>query len=214
MKLYFISGLGADHRVFARMEFEGYECIHLEWIKPKKQESLPSYALRLSQHIDTKDHALIGVSFGGMLVSEIHRQKGSKASFLISSTPRSAILPAIPSTLSLIFLRKVFLQIGNPFFKLMAPFLFAVKIKEDKKLLRKIISETDLDFLRWALKAILGWKTDEPAQAFIQIHGDSDKIVSPKKQQIDHLLEGGHFIVWEKAQEIEEIIKSHLQEIS
>lgn len=210
MKLYFISGLGADHRVFGRMEFEGYECIHLEWIKPFKNESLSEYALRLAAPIDTKSHALIGVSFGGMLLSEIHRQKGSKVAFLISSTPQSNILPSIPAFLSKIFLRKGMLQIGTPLFKLLAPFLFGVKEKEAKKLLRKIIAETDLNFLQWALKAILAWKNEQSLTDLIQIHGKADKLVPAKGQEIDYLLEGGHFVVWEKAAEIEEIIKRHL----
>ncbi|MEM8887361.1 MAG: alpha/beta hydrolase [Bacteroidota bacterium] len=210
MKLYFISGLGADHRVFGRMKFEGYECIHLDWIKPLKDESLSEYALRLVEPIDTKSHALIGVSFGGMLVSEIHRQRGSKAAFLISSTPNSSILPSIPSFLLPLFLRKVLFQIGNPIFERTAPFLFGVREKAGKELLKKIISDTDLDFLAWALKAILSWKSKAQASGIIQIHGDSDKLVSAKGQKIDHLLPGGHFIVWEKAEEIEEIIKSHL----
>ena len=210
MKLYFISGLGADHRVFGRMKFEGYECIHLDWIKPLKNESLAEYALRLAEPIDTKSHALIGVSFGGMLVSEIHRQKGSKASFLISSTPHSQILPSFPAFIAQIFLRKGLLRIGTPLFKVLAPSLFGVKEKEGKDLLRKIITETDLDFLSWALKAILSWKSKEGNTGLIQIHANSDKLVPAKGQKIDYLLEGGHFVVWERGQEIEEIISSHL----
>ena len=210
MKLYFISGLGADHRVFDRIKFEGYECIHLEWIKPYKNESLSEYALRLAAPIDTASHALIGVSFGGMLLSEIHRQKGSKAAFLISSTPQSSILPSFPALLAQVFLRKGMLQIGTPIFKLLAPYLFGVREKEAKKLLRKIIAETDLDFLQWALKAILAWKPEKPPPGLIQIHGKADKLVPARGQEIDYLFEGGHFVVWEKAEEIEEIIKRNL----
>lgn len=211
MKLYFISGLGADHRVFGRMKFEGYECIHLDWIKPLKNETLAEYALRLVEPLDTKSHALIGVSFGGMLLSEIHRQKGSKASFLISSTPHSHILPSFPAFIAQIFLHKGFLRIGTPLFKVLAPSLFGVKEKEGKDLLRKIIEETDLDFLAWALKAILAWKSEQAPIDLIQIHGKADKLVTARGQEIDYLLEGGHFVVWEKAAEIKEIIKTHLQ---
>ena len=211
MKLYFISGLGADHRVFGRMKFEGYECIHLEWIKPYKNESLSEYALRLAAPIDPASHALIGVSFGGMLLSEIHRQKGSKVAFLISSTPKSNILPAFPAVLSKLFLRKGMLQLGTPLFQLLAPFLFGVKEKETQKLLRQIIEETDLEFLQWALKAIMAWESEEPHPDLIQIHGNADKLVPAKGQEIDYLLEGGHFVVWEKAEEIEGIIKRNLK---
>ncbi|MEM6801704.1 MAG: hypothetical protein AAF696_09900, partial [Bacteroidota bacterium] len=125
-----------------------------------------------------------------------------------------SILPSIPSLLSSIFVRKLLLQIGTPVFQQLAPTLFGVKEREGKKLLQKIISETDLHFLSWALKAILNWKSQKYSSRLIQIHGDSDRLVSSKGQEIDHLLAGGHFIVWEKAQEIEKIIKSNLQEIN
>ena len=76
--------------------------------------------------------------------------------------------------------------------------------------MRKIIAETDLDFLQWALKAILAWKPEKPPPGLIQIHGKADKLVPARGQEIDYLLEGGHFVVWEKAEEIEEIIKRNL----
>jgi hypothetical protein len=40
MKVYFISGLGADERVFQRLELPGIEQVHLGWISPTKKKSL------------------------------------------------------------------------------------------------------------------------------------------------------------------------------
>ena len=48
MKLYAISGLGADQRVFKYLTLD-CEIIPLEWIDPQKNEPLENYAIRLSE---------------------------------------------------------------------------------------------------------------------------------------------------------------------
>lgn len=192
------------------MKFAGYECIHLDWIKPLKEESLPAYARRLAKGIDTEPYALIGVSFGGMLLSEIPPSTYCKARILLSSTADPTFIPYIPPILVKPFLRRSILKAGNFIFKFISPQLFGVKDKESTSLLRKIIEETDVDFLAWALAAIIQWVRDTLPPKCLHIHGDNDKMLPAKGQQVDHLLTGGHFIVWERAVEIEAIIKSHL----
>ncbi|SDF62642.1 Thioesterase domain-containing protein [Pedobacter terrae] len=73
MNAYFISGLGADQRIFSRLKLsEKISIIHVEWINPNKNETLEVYAERLSRIIDTsKPFALVGVSFGGMIAVEL-----------------------------------------------------------------------------------------------------------------------------------------------
>jgi hypothetical protein len=76
MKAYFISGMAADARVFRHIRLpEGYEPVYLDWIDPVPHESLRSYALRLAERID-KNHPfiLLGLSFGGMLGTEIAKK--------------------------------------------------------------------------------------------------------------------------------------------
>ena len=67
MNAYFISGLGADKRVFSKLKIDGQiNIIHLDWIEPVKKESLASYTKRLSKKVDTTTpFAIVGVSFGG-----------------------------------------------------------------------------------------------------------------------------------------------------
>ncbi len=67
MKVYFISGLAADKRVFKYISLPtGCEAVHLDWITPQKDDTLPSYALRLASAINRDEpFALVGLSFGG-----------------------------------------------------------------------------------------------------------------------------------------------------
>ncbi|MDF4221942.1 hypothetical protein [Maribacter huludaoensis] len=54
MKIYAISGLGADQRVFEHLNLD-IELIALDWITPHKNESIKVYAKRLSEVIETDD---------------------------------------------------------------------------------------------------------------------------------------------------------------
>lgn len=67
-KIYLVSGLGADERVFVNIKIPHSEIIHLRWEIPLRNESISNYAKRLINQIDlTHNVILIGVSFGGLI---------------------------------------------------------------------------------------------------------------------------------------------------
>ena len=72
MTIHFISGLGADERVFQFLDLPGIEKKFIRWIEPGKNESIHSYSLRLIDQIQqNEDLVLVGISFGGMVAQEI-----------------------------------------------------------------------------------------------------------------------------------------------
>ncbi|WP_051584663.1 alpha/beta fold hydrolase [Pedobacter jeongneungensis] len=97
MNTYFICGLGADKRIFAKLKLdEKINMIHVDWIKPVKNESLSAYAERLSKVIDNaQPFALVGVSFGGMIAVEIAKILNPVSTIIISSTMLSNHLPVL-----------------------------------------------------------------------------------------------------------------------
>src|SRR5436190_1990862 len=82
-----ISGLGADRRAFYRIQLpRSYEAVYLDWIKPFPNESLPDYAKRFSELIKSdEDFVIIGLSFGGILASELAKIISPKKIIIISS---------------------------------------------------------------------------------------------------------------------------------
>lgn len=85
MKIYGISGLGADERVFKFLNLK-FEFVPISWIEPLKNETIENYSKRLSKIIDSKkDFCLIGVSFGGLIAVEISKILNPKLTILISS---------------------------------------------------------------------------------------------------------------------------------
>ena len=82
-------GLAASSLVFEniRLENPDYQLYRLDWIQPKKNESIKSYCHRLSKKIKHKQPILLGVSFGGIIVQELDKIVNAGAIFLGENTP-------------------------------------------------------------------------------------------------------------------------------
>ena len=210
MNTYFISGLGADKRIFSKLKLnENINMIHVDWISPNENESLASYAERLSKVIDlSQPFALVGVSFGGMIAVEMAKLLKPAATIIISSTMLSTHLPALyrfAGRLGLLkFIPAKFLKSSN---KLTQNYYFGTRSNSEKALLSKIINDTDPYFLKWAIGSILSWKNENRPERIYHIHGTNDKILYSKIAQPDFVIKNGtHLMVYQNADEISGII--------
>ncbi|ULQ53000.1 alpha/beta hydrolase [Flavihumibacter fluvii] len=214
MKVYFIPGLGADKRVFKHIQLPGgFDMVHMEWIQPGSRESLPSYAYRLGKTIDQgSPFALVGLSFGGMLATEISRQLRPAKTILIASIPAAANLPPYFKMIAPLQLHKI-LPIGLFQQASLAKRLFTTETEEDKDLLRTIIRETDPHFIRWALGAIQSWKNAPAPEGIYHIHGTSDNLLPSRYVRPTHqIIGGGHLMVMNRAGEVNEMLAGILEE--
>jgi len=204
MKIYGISGLGADERVFKYLNLK-HEIIPLAWIKHDKNESLEHYAKRLAAKIDAnEDFGVLGVSFGGLVAVEISKILNPKVTILISSVETKNELSFLIKGLGKMNVVKYLpSKLFNPPKKI-AHFLFGT---DNKELLNKILDDTDLDFTKWAVNELLNWKNTTTLSSIIKISGTNDKLMSPTKANNTILIEKGeHFMIVDKAKEISEVI--------
>jgi pimeloyl-ACP methyl ester carboxylesterase len=208
MKLYFISGLGADSRVFKHIQVpEGYEVVYLDWIPPVASESLSHYAYRLAESIDTKEaFGLVGLSMGGMIASEIAKIYHPVTTILLSSIPVNSSMPAYFNWAYKLRLHKLvpirLLKSASIWKRGLAP-----DSAEDKHILRQVIRDTDPAFVRWAMGAILTWKNDSLPPNYWHIHGSRDEILPLKYTYPTHIIEGGnHLMIMNKAEELNRIM--------
>ncbi|MEO5685168.1 MAG: alpha/beta hydrolase [Chitinophagaceae bacterium] len=214
MKVYFVSGLAADSRVFKNIQLPAYcEPIFLEWITPLKKESLKAYALRLAEPIDrTAPFAIIGLSMGGMITTEIARQYKPAFTILISSVPASADLPFYFKAAGKLRLHKM---VPVSLVKSAAKFkrVFTTETAEDKAILRNIIQDSDSKFIYWAMDAILKWQGETLSTPYIHIHGTQDEILPLRYTKPTHVIsKGGHLMVMNRAGEVNTILKEVLQD--
>jgi len=84
--IYLMPGMAASSKIFELIKFPSYyNVIYLKWIKPNKNETIKSYAKRMSKFINDVYPVLIGISFGGILVQEISKHIKVKKLIIISS---------------------------------------------------------------------------------------------------------------------------------
>ncbi|HTR27881.1 MAG TPA: alpha/beta hydrolase [Puia sp.] len=211
MKTYFISGIGADYRLFTHIRLpEGFDTGYVHWIAPEPEETLPSYARRLAAQIDTGEpYVLVGFSLGGMMAVEIAKQFPPVCTILISSIPVSSNLPPYYRRAHRLQLQKL----ASPtLIKVLASLkhLLTMRSRDNYKLIRDVIWAGDDRFIAWAMDAVVDWQNDTVPQPLFHIHGTWDEVLPIRFTKPTHIIpRGGHNLVLSHAP----IINNHLREI-
>jgi len=208
--VYLISGLGADKRVFEFLDLSEYQINHINWVSPITNESVEHYAKRLLDQITTSKPILIGVSFGGMVAVEISKLIETEKVILISSAKANKDIPLIYKLAGIVGLNQIIPMSLLKSLNNLTYWFFGVETKNERVLLKKIISETDENFLRWSIGTIMNWKNSSYGNNIITIHGSQDRILPNKKT--DHVIDGGgHLMIINRASEITHLIKKSIR---
>jgi len=214
MNLYFISGLGADKRVFQKLILPDLFIIHhIEWVHVSGHESMDSYCRRLSQQIDqTQPFILIGLSFGGLIAIRMSSFLSPVQTVIISSFCFKREVPAFYIFLSMTRLYRLLparflLKPNNILFR-----LFGANEPVKRKMLKSILEDTDPVLFRWAVKQLFSFENNWKPESFLHIHGTADKIL-PLNARMDAIpVEGGeHLMVYSKAEVVSELLNQNLR---
>lgn len=210
-EIYIFSGLGADERVFQKLDFSGHKITFIKWIVPKKDETIEQYAKRLREQIPTTKPILIGLSFGGIMAVEVAKQITTEKVILIASAKTKREIPfyyRIAGTLRIHkLLPTALLKKSNA----ITNWIFGAESISDKALLKQILIDTDPLFLRWAIDKIARWKNQHEPHKLIHIHGTNDKILPFRfVKNVIKVEGGGHFMTLNKADELNRILKQVL----
>jgi pimeloyl-ACP methyl ester carboxylesterase len=208
-KVYFISGLGADKRIFSFLDLSFCEPVFIDWIAPLRKESLEHYASRLREQITDEHPVIVGMSMGGMIATEMAKHDPLIKAIIIASNKSSAEFPRrfrIGKWLPLYkwtpgWLSKRFMYVSSNW-------VLGPKGAAQKKLLRQITSETDIRFSRWAIDAILHWRNNIIPPNIIHIHGTADRVLPFRRVKADYVIKGGtHVMTLDEHEEISSILK-------
>ncbi len=207
--IYCVSGLGADERVFQKLQFQGYQPIHIKWLKPKTGESIEDYAQRLTSQIKAEKPIIIGLSFGGIIAIEMSKQIATEKVILISSTKNYQEVPFyfkifrwLP--IYLLLPAKFILWIGQ----FIASWFFSLKSVDERKLLKAILFDTDAQFVKWAIHQIVTWKNELIPENIYHIHGERDRIFPYQFVHEDFNVKyGGHLMIMSQAEHISNLIQ-------
>jgi pimeloyl-ACP methyl ester carboxylesterase len=212
VRAYFISGLGADRRAFYKIKLpRGYQPIYLDWITPLANETLADYAKRFSPAIkQDEEFVLIGLSFGGMLASELAKIVSPKKLIIISSLSSYSELPWYFKLAGKLGLHRI---ISPSLYKqatIMNRFMGAGN-KEMKSIVYSYVNNIDPAFIRWSLNVIVNWSHTERLSEMIHIHGSNDHLLPRRYVKADYLVKGGgHLMVMNRADEVNSILREVL----
>ena len=194
-KVYFISGLGADKRVFSFLDLSFCEPIFIDWITPLKNESLKSYALRLRKNISEPHPIIVGISFGGMLVTEMAKNDSGIRGIIISS---NKIHSEFPKRLRIAKYFPIYKWLPDPIlrrFILSMKGILGASGKDQKKLLGMILKDADMPFIKWAVHAILYWGNEEIPPNIIHIHGTADRLLPYSYVKANYTIPNGTHVI-------------------
>jgi pimeloyl-ACP methyl ester carboxylesterase len=208
MKTYFISGIAADGRIFRRIRLPaGFEPVYLNWIKPLQHESLENYALRLAEKIYKEEpFILIGTSLGGIVATEIALKYHPVAVIIIGSVP---VISQLPGYFRMAGKMRLYKIVPGSLYKVSA------KVKhwltpgdpEDKKIIIRMLNETDSAFIKWGIQAVLEWRNKQIPKSLYHIQGTRDQMFPYTFTSPTHtILKGDHMIVVSRAEEINNIL--------
>lgn len=207
-KIYIFSGLGVDRRVFENINFENLDIEFVDWITPLDKESLEDYAIRISKKIISPNPIIIGLSFGGILATEISKFLKVKKLILIASAKTKYELPFLYRLAGNLRLNKLLPNRVLKHQNCISNWFFGIKTESEKQLLKSILKDTSSEFLSWAIHEIVNWKNEKFPENVIHIHGSKDRIIPIKNVKIDFRIEnGGHFMTVNRALEIQKLIK-------
>lgn len=212
MRIYFISGIGVDGRMFMNLDLPGHELHYIQWIIPGKEESLPSYALRLAAQISIDEpFALVGLSFGGMCAMEIAKVYKPEKLILLSSAKGEKELPWDIKIYRYLPLNKLFRKDG--FYIRMALLiwkLFGFRGKEQYRLFKDMLATAPRGYFARASDCIINWRNREYYPC-LHIHGDRDKILFFHNIRNPYRIRGGeHVCVLNNAEEVSLAMKEYL----
>jgi hypothetical protein len=210
-KIYCISGLGADERIFHKLTIPGHILQYLQWLNPEKKETIESYSRRMGLQIEDEDPLLLGVSFGGMMAIEIAKYIPTQKIIIISSIKSRSELPEWMKISGKLNLNALVPPRSPKWISPFTNYYLGAKTEEEKKLaenFREIVSPV---YFHWAIDKVINWQNQfQPASVF-HIHGTHDKTFPIKNVQPNYVVQNGeHFMVLSRAAEISEAIKNAL----
>ncbi|MCV9388099.1 alpha/beta fold hydrolase [Reichenbachiella ulvae] len=214
-RIVFISGIGADHRAFQRIQIPNYEAVYADWIPLKnRQESFESYCDRIAEtyQIGSED-VLVGLSFGGLVAQQFAKTMGNQKVILVSSFRSKEDLQPLMYYGLIWNLYKLLPDFRIPILTDVMGHYINSRQKESKPVIQAMIQDADFRFNNWCIRQIkiTDLRADYQPQ-FLNFTGKKDLLVKdwkgPNHVSIDN---GTHFMVFDEAQSINQRIKAYLQ---
>jgi pimeloyl-ACP methyl ester carboxylesterase len=214
LTVYFIPGLGADHRLYQNIAIDGVNVRYLEWMEPESCTSLEAYALKFLPLIDVSTpFVLCGTSMGGMVSIELSKKIKPVKLILISTVKTKHEFPHHLRILAKTRLLDILNNSLKPTLTSMLNLVINWPTASQQSLFLEMLNNCSNTYLKFAIEACVNWNNEEMPTNYLHLHGTADPLFPITK--IDHattIKGGNHFMVYEKGEELSELISNFLKE--
>ena len=205
--IYLLPGMSRDYPIYARMAPLLEESIQVQYLVPKQNESLATYACRMSAGLDPNGY-VVGVSFGGIVAQEISRTIRPRGCVIISSVRSPQQFPPW-----LRLARRLGGRNAAHLQRIIAAIASCVPTLLRAPLTQRAarVAAGAGDWQRWATAAMLDWSGAEDLQdiPLLHIHGDADRTFPIRYVAADVVIEtGSHALPVSHPSELAMLIKN------
>jgi len=215
MNVYLIHGQGSDSRLFKNLSFdERFLIKNISLPIPEKQYSMKQYAAEVLKSINTDEPcALIGVSLGGMVCTELADLHDFKKIIIVSSAKCRSELPLLYRfqkylpLKSLVpgFLFKVFSRVLQP--------IIEPDRRKEKETCRAMLKDKKGIFLKRTSNLIVKWDRKNFSSKIIHIHGTNDHTLPGRIINANYwITNGSHMMILTQSEGINSIITGILSD--
>lgn len=214
MKIYFISGLGANAKAFERLEIpKDFEPVFIEWKQPEPNETLEHYVHRLAEEINSNEpFHLAGLSFGGIVIQEMNKFLHPEKTILISTIQNRGEMPGYMKLSSQFSVHKA---VPIQFFTSdsMLSYTFFRKLYDPRlPKLNEFFTHKNPEYLKWSINEIVNWQPKKVHfNQIFRMHGDKDLIFPSQNVKGADIIKGGsHVMVLQKPKEVSKLLNQYL----
>lgn len=195
--VYLMPGLAASPIIFENIKLPDnqFEIHCLEWMMPKKRETIESYAKRMILNIKHDNIVLLGVSFGGILVQEMSKYIVLKKLFVVSSVKS---MHELPKRMKVMKYTKAYKLLPTQLVSnidSLAKYAFGETITKRIELYKRYLSVSDKQYLDWSIENVIEWDQEAPNKEAIYIHGDKDAVFPNSCEGDCIVIKGGTHIM-------------------
>ncbi len=184
----------------------------LEWPLPEKNDTMHSYARKFLPQINTSEpFCLLGVSFGGMLCTELSHIISPEKIFLVSTSKTRKELPWFIRMFKYIPIYKIINERHHRKMAYQGRWIVGFGKAYIPEFLGMVNSMSE-NYFQNCINIIVNWKGITLPKNSIHIHGDNDRLLKYKFVKADHTISNGsHAMIVFQAEEINKIIEKELK---
>jgi hypothetical protein len=211
MIIYAIPGLGTTEKLYVNTRIDNAEVVVLKWPTPEKNDTMKTYARKFLDQMDlSKPFCLLGVSFGGMLCTELSKITSPEKVFLVSTSKLRKELPWFIRAMKYIPIHKLLSETNHRKMAYQGRWFIGFGKAYIPEFLGMVDSMME-NYFRHCIQIIATWDNRQMPQKAVHIHGNADKLLLYKCVSAHYTIQNGsHAMIMYHADEVNDIIAKEL----